>query len=397
MKRFLFLFPMCVALSAGATTYYIDPVNGSEGNNGLGPDASHASNKPWKSIHQFARTNATASGDVAYLAPGVYREPMIFLSNWTSYVKFIGDPQNSQGFKTSGSVLVPPGIVRWTGYTNTDSTASSAASTLDLNGKNYIWLENLYIIASPTSAMRAIKAGSAASTNIVITNCVVVGCKSYAVDMTAAAGLPVNLTIDNSYIFTPTQNAQPISISFTAGSGADWDMGIVIRNSTVVAYGNASVGTAKFGTSTGVGGGVNITNCTLVGAVSASGSSTNTLPVIVRNSIVMAPGACFTAGAIGQIDENYNLVFAGGSSSHTATAVGANSHTNDWSYHLDFAASQLFGFGPRPLFSPLSDSPVVGAGQNNSTVDFYRRARPAGNAFGAFEVHTAPEHSSVSQ
>ena len=32
------------------TTYYADFVNGNDANNGLGPDASHANNKPWKTI-----------------------------------------------------------------------------------------------------------------------------------------------------------------------------------------------------------------------------------------------------------------------------------------------------------------------------------------------------------
>jgi hypothetical protein len=56
------------------TTYYVDPVNGLDANNGLGPDASAVSNKPWKTLAKLLGAAGFASGDTAYLAPGTYRE-----------------------------------------------------------------------------------------------------------------------------------------------------------------------------------------------------------------------------------------------------------------------------------------------------------------------------------
>ena len=56
-------------------TYYLDFVNGSDANNGLGPDASHASNKPWKTLGKLLGASGFASGDTAYLSPaGPFRE-----------------------------------------------------------------------------------------------------------------------------------------------------------------------------------------------------------------------------------------------------------------------------------------------------------------------------------
>ena len=88
------------------TTYYVDYTNGSDSNNGLGPDASHASNKPWKTIAKLLGASGMASGDTAYLAPGVYRERVtVAMTSATGETFVIGDPLNTQGFKTSGGVL----------------------------------------------------------------------------------------------------------------------------------------------------------------------------------------------------------------------------------------------------------------------------------------------------
>ena len=45
------------------TTYYVDFVNGLDANNGLGPDASDGTNKPWKTITKLLGAAGMASGD----------------------------------------------------------------------------------------------------------------------------------------------------------------------------------------------------------------------------------------------------------------------------------------------------------------------------------------------
>ena len=54
-------------------TYYISNW-GSDSNNGLGPDPTHASNKPWLTIAKALGAAGIASGDTVYLCPGTYRE-----------------------------------------------------------------------------------------------------------------------------------------------------------------------------------------------------------------------------------------------------------------------------------------------------------------------------------
>jgi len=399
MKRFLFLLLMCGGFSAAAATYYIDPVNGFDTNNGTTAVAGSV-NGPFKTIAKFARTNAT-SGDIGYFAPGVYRQAVQLSSNWTgtARVQFIGDPQNTQGFKDGSGVLVPPALCRWTGYTNTDSASSSAPYALDLNGKDCVELVNWYIIAPHGSAVRAIVGGTLATTNLTISNCVVLGQRSYALDMIADAGLPMDLTIDNSVLIAFNDVSQPLSLAFTSGGSADWDMKVVCRNSSFICNANAAIGTAKFGTTGFVGGGVNITNCFLSGynVLTVNGHSSNAFPMVIRNSFIQAGRRGIVAQVPGQINEDFNQYSVGSGVWFDNVAVGANSHTNDFSPHLDFGASHLMGFGPRPLWSPLSSSPGVGVGGNFTPADIYRKARPAANALGAFEIYTAPEHSTVSQ
>lgn len=95
-----------------ATTYYVSP-EGSNSNNGLGPDASHATNKPWLTV-DYAMSTATTVGDTVYIAPGVYREVCVNDASGSSGnpISFIGDPRNEQGFKNSSGVLRRRGLRR---------------------------------------------------------------------------------------------------------------------------------------------------------------------------------------------------------------------------------------------------------------------------------------------
>ena len=56
------------------TVYYVDFVNGLDANNGLGPDASHGSNKPWKTIAKLLGAAGMASGDTTTMSDGL--EPL---------------------------------------------------------------------------------------------------------------------------------------------------------------------------------------------------------------------------------------------------------------------------------------------------------------------------------
>src|ERR1051325_3311383 len=96
------------------TTYYVSP-SGSDSNNGLGPDASHASNKPWLTIGKALGASGIASGDIVYIAPGTYREVVtVNMTSATVETQVIGDPANAQGFKNGSGVLLAAGEIQWT-------------------------------------------------------------------------------------------------------------------------------------------------------------------------------------------------------------------------------------------------------------------------------------------
>lgn len=379
-------------LNLPGTTYYVDPVNGLDANNGLGPDASHASNKPWKTISK-ART--LSSGDTAYFAPGVYREAITLTNLWTSQVSWLGDPQNLQGFRDSSGVLVPPQICRWTGYTNSDTTIGSASNPLLLNAKNYLRLGNFYIQSSPNGGAAIKGTGPAGGTNIVLTNLVVIGTTlGYAVSLQTSNGVPANLTIDNCALYA-MGGANSLSVIHTSGAGPDYDQNVVVRNTLMVSE-TTVFGASKSGSGAGVGGGFYVTNCTIIGpnGLVVGNTSTNTYKHILRNCYFLCGGGdVVIAQDTGQVDMDYCMLI-GDATPLVNTSLGPNCHTNDWSFHTDLVSSQMFGFGLRPDWSPQSNSPWVGAGQANSlTIDLFGRTRPNPPSIGAIEVFPAPEHT----
>lgn len=98
------------------TTYYIS-TEGSDSNNGLGPDASDATNKPWLTVGKALGASGISSGDTVYIGPGVYREEVsVAMTAPTGETFVIGDPGNAQGFKDSSGNLLSAGDVRLTAY-----------------------------------------------------------------------------------------------------------------------------------------------------------------------------------------------------------------------------------------------------------------------------------------
>lgn len=64
-----------------AGPYYLDYVNGSDSNNGLGPDASHATNKPWTSLSSSARVHLV-DALARYSARVLQDAPMLHRAEW---------------------------------------------------------------------------------------------------------------------------------------------------------------------------------------------------------------------------------------------------------------------------------------------------------------------------
>lgn len=382
--------------------YYVDPVNGSNSNNGLGPDASHATNKPFLTIGKLiASSGVMASGDTAYLAPGAFREAVtVNITSPTAETKILGDPSNAQGFKTSGGVLVASGPVRWTAYTTDDKTAPGTSHCLNLNGRDFFTFENLYIQSNSSGS--SVSGDTTTPTNITFRNCVFAAYLVTPVRMTAAFGVALAWTFERCVFFS-LQNTLLI-VTHTSGTGSDWDLNVQVKNCLFFSMGGVGINVAKSGSSTNVGGGVDALNCTFFNenAFTISTGVSATIPCTVYNSYF---AQAFTGAAVlqapaspaDQLLEDYNYFFA--QTLRSNVTAGANSKTNGtWSYHLDFFYCLMNGFAPKPFFSPLLDSPVLGLGNQSGSpdVDFLNRPRPSGTGMvinsvnkgaGAFEVH----------
>jgi hypothetical protein len=122
------------------TTYYISP-SGSDANNGLGPDASHATNKPWLTFSK-AMTGATpvVPGDTVYVGPGFYYSAgctvITAITSSASPTTFEGDPDNRLGFKDGSGVRLTPGVCWATTRSAADTLGGPITLTTDLFNLN---------------------------------------------------------------------------------------------------------------------------------------------------------------------------------------------------------------------------------------------------------------------
>jgi hypothetical protein len=382
------------------TTYYVSP-SGSDSNNGLGPDASHASNKPWLTIGKALGASGIASGDIVYVAPGTYREVVtVNMTSATAETQVIGDPANEKGFKNGSGVLLSSGEVQWTAFTTNDKTAPSGTSLLSLNAKDFLTFKNITLV---TGAAHGITA-AAVSTDIKFTDCTFIyghtGASNFNVmSISGTFGVALNWTVDRCRFLVNGRTA--INITLPTGSGSDYDANFLIRNCICITGSGAFVNVTSSGSSSQEGGGVDVLNCTVIGggiALSTNttrvGGSTFAFPCTMNNSFVYSATNGVNAGESGAITENYNLLYCGGTPRVNVTA-GANS-ISDGSYaSLVFVGQELqYGASLRPLGMPTPGSPLLGYGDdgNAPAVDILNRIRPSGGAsaskaFGAYEFH----------
>lgn len=372
------------------TTYYLDYVNGSDANNGLGPDASHATNKPWKTIGKALGASGMASGDTAYLSPaGPFRETVtVAMTSAVAETKLIGDVANAQGFKTSGGVSVTPGEVQWTAYTTNDKTAPSATGLLNLSGRDFLTFQRIVFIGGSTTLLTAT---TQTSTDITFSDCSFVpgltGARITA-SITIGFGVAANWMFDRCR-FIKGSTAASISVTLVTGSGSDYDANIVVRNCLFFGGGTgACVTVAGSGASAQEGGGVDVVNCTSLqhGSLLATtgttvGGSTFTNPCTAYNNFIISGSqTALSAGESGAIVEDYNLIHA----TNILSNVSAGAHSiTDGSYAPLFHFGQELGWGgfQKPVVMPTSGSPLLGFGGNSPpSVDLLNNPRPSGGA-----------------
>lgn len=393
------------------TTYYVAPAasGGSDSNNGLGPDASHASNKPFATIGKLiAASGVMVSGDTAYLAPGTYREVVtVAVTSPVAETQILGDPANAQGFKDGSGNLVAPGDVIWTAYTTNDTTTPSTSPLLTLNGRDFLTFKNILFIGA-NNAISCVSATTTNSISIVFRDCsfIPAGLSASIIEYVGLADIASNWIFDRCRFFGSVGGGQMIKITLPTSSVADYDTGFLIQNSSfIVGSGHNGVYVDASGANSFKGGGVDIFNCFCLGRMLTTGSSnlSTSIPSTCYNSVLISAGSsALAATTSGQILEDNNRISA--ASARTNVSAGSNSKS-DMSHALlmEIGHELVTGRQLKPFGMPMASSPLLGRGATagGPTVDILNRARPSGGAstsyaWGAFERHdTAVRETSV--
>src|SRR4051812_49265980 len=117
-------------------TYFVEPISGSNSNAGT------SAALPFATIAKVIGSSGVGvNGDVAYLAPGVYREAFTVGISPASEVQVIGDVLRSQAWVST----ILPGPVRWTSWTTSDFvTTGSTTTTLTASGKNFLTFQDIW-------------------------------------------------------------------------------------------------------------------------------------------------------------------------------------------------------------------------------------------------------------
>ncbi len=375
-------------------TYFVSP-SGNDSNNGLGPDASNPTNKPWLTLGKLLGAAGMASGDTAYVCPGTYRESVTMaLTVPTAETAVYGDPWNAQGFCDAGGNRITPGDVIWTCYTTNDKTAPGSPTVLTYSSRNFMRFENITFVGSITAST--------------VKECIWRRCTFIAA---ANVTYPLILTVGSSIGNCTIDKCQFIgartSLNCILGrvSGADYDANIQITSCLFTSNHWTVISVGSTGAGANFGGGVDVLNCTFYvdsSAITVADASISTsIPCTIYNSVIYnGPSGdhAFKANASGQITENYNLLYCTNARSNVST--GANSvgggTPHVYAKLFEYGQAQLWGRQPRPAFSPTKDSPLLGFGNQAGAPsdDLLGAPRPSGPgptwanalpAVGAFE------------
>lgn len=325
------------------------------------------------------------NGDTLYVGAGTYREIVNpTLTGITAETFVVGD--------VTGQFTGDPGDVIITPYLTNDKTASSGSVPLTV--KSFFTYQNLVIVASTNGCV----SGSAGISDVKLQNCVVnalrLATNVAACNFTGTAGAALNITIERSIIVCkPTTSSLGHGIRFTLPrSTADYNANCLVQNCLIMGpfYGVLS---QSSGSGAGFGGGVTVRQSTIYsvsyGVIALDANLSTTYPTTVNYCIVIS-GLGLSASVSGQIVEDYNVL--GADTPRNNVTAGTHS-ISDQSYAplFELGAAYLMGRNPRPMFQPLSGSPVLGfhpaAG---SAVDILNAPRPAGGgsanyAAGAYE------------
>lgn len=314
------------------TTYFISPA-GSDASNGLGPDASHASNKPWLTLGKAMNTGSPVSpGDTVYIGPGEYfstsATPISGITSAGSRTAFRGDPWNLQGFKNGSGVLLAPRscYLARRASTERDAVATGGAMLImTTNNPNGLIFSGLIFEHAGTGAL--LSTSMAGSNTLDFDDCVFiyagttgsVGCFDYL------AGTVVQLThrFRRCLMLCCGQSATLRLNHGTAAASADLDIDIVLEDCVFIALqGNPSVIATASTQAGNKWGGIIVKGCTAIAEelLQAAGGHSTVTPSRASGCLLFG-SRMFNANTAGQlVDDGYNRSYGCNSFTNTTQA-----------------------------------------------------------------------------
>jgi len=374
-------------------TYYVRK-SGSDSNNGTSPATA------WLTIGKALGAAGIASGDTVYIGAGVYRETVtIAMTSATGTTSVIGD--------VDGSKTGDAGIVRWTAWTTDDKTTPASAILLQFAGRDFLSFQNILFYGSSAGSAMISSTTTGAATNITFTKCVIIATGSasnlVSIGTTGApAGTALHWLFDSCQFLGFSGGVATLLVTYASGVSADWDLDIILRQCVFLnGSSGGTIAITKSGANTFLAGGILVQNCTNISGGSffkVNTAASTSIPCKIYNCeiILVTSSAAIVAANSGEIVEDYNQIAA--QTARTNVTAGTNSVTS-YAPLLNFGHAQLWGFNPRPVFSPMVDSPQLGFGTDGSvslTTDMLGRDRPSGpgvtwantsKAVGCLEYH----------
>jgi len=365
--------------------YYISPATGDDST------GDGTANNPWATIGHAIDGGGSpaiapwpAAEEVELvLEPGVYAGVIRcrVAPTEASPLKIVGDFDGSL-FAAGGKANPKTGavVLRAAGETE---FPSPRAPLLDLGGQSWITLSRLVLRGgSQSSSSRAQALEIVGSSHVEVRDCEIDGPANngqHPVLINLAPGSTSDVVLRRCVVIgSSAANASGVRVNCEAADD-DYDAEILFEACLFLA-GQAGVRLVRTGSGAGFPMGVRVQSCTFHGQSGQGVSAFEGLavvpsaPVVVaRDSVMGWAGVAFRCGAVGQVDENGNVLLA--DTPRVNAAIGADTvvprHLS-----LNWPIAVAGGDRRRPPFEPLADSMLVGWGAYGTTPALDLLGRP---------------------
>lgn len=342
---------------------------------GTGTNRAWSIGGAWRTVGSSAQT-FVVGGDTIWVGPGIYREFGVGFTNASraTYLNVTGDIDGSMTGTSGGEVVI-------TQYTTSD-VAAPYTSGATLLGATYVNFKNITFVGAGTVVNL-----STNDFNVNFTNCAFF---SYYPSATTAVTIANNTTttaknvvFDSCRIFCYYAG---VSISLATVTTADYDANIIFRNTVIDLSSNGNpVAVTASGANSFKGGGTYLYNCLFKGGGALTTSVSTTYPVKVYDSIFI--GSYLSAGATGQIIEDYN-VFVSAISNTNVTAGTHSTSNGSRAVAFNIGQEHMYGLRGRQVYEPTAYSGLKAFGSSGlgPTTDMTGAARPSGGQSALYTV-----------